>query len=74
MKSWPIERQYSDLQLTCYHENDPNGSEMICKAMNVNSVKEDFNMLAVGGLLGTVWARFQPSDRNDLLWRKFVMD
>lgn len=31
-------------------------------------------MLAVGGLLGTVWARFQPSDRNDLLWRKFVMD
>lgn len=54
MKSWPIERQYSDLQLTCYHENDTNGSEMIYKAMNVNSVKEDFNMLAVGGLLGTV--------------------
>lgn len=42
MKSWPIERQYSDLQLTCYHENDTNGSEMIYKAMNVNSVKEDF--------------------------------
>lgn len=42
MKSWPIERQYSDLQLTSYQENDPNGSEMIYKAMNVNSVKEDF--------------------------------
>lgn len=42
MKSWPIERQYSDLQLTSYHENDPNGSEMICKAMKVDFVKEDF--------------------------------